>query len=923
MKTTTCIKLIILGAVLVAAGLAVREVRRQTSPERVRASVMREFERNAVGELSMDVARLELPGRLRIEGIAVTPPGHEEPLLECDRVLADLDTGSLLKGQTVLRGLRIHSPTVKLRYDREQRRWNFRDLIPARKEQERPAERGRPQRREQPSRGETLADGVTIENGTVELQYARLFRDGEPRLIEGIYVTARADHANLRRWRFQGQIQRGPLQGVRLSGHYAAGQEVPLHIEIDAGRLTADRELWRYVPYGARVWEMFRPEGRVAGRGTLDFPAGGRVRYSFDVTARDVTAETKYAPAPVESLRGGVTVSDAGVFVRDLKGLIPADGLDKELSDRPPVHVRLNSTYEWSGGRRDYVVEADDVPLCRRTFEAIPRFGSKLWERLQPAGDCRFALRLSDPGDGRPMRMNVSAEVRNATLCPTELPRPLENVTANLDVDGDTLSINSFQGLLRQPGQNGELSGTAKVRAEARIPFAGERTANVNVQMTNLRSTPALVRAIPSYGERIWEAARPEVTLDGELSLVREGNGGEWQPTVQLQLQGGRAELDFWPVPLRDLNGALRVTGNRVELQRLSAQLDIGKDQVPATRTTNHVEADGWVDLAEASAVVNLEAQNVRLDRELVTSLPNIGTAIWEQSRPQGICSVAGCLRYRSAAESPVSYLVRMDLHDVSAQPAALPVALSGLSGNMLITEKRVVASDLTGVTCAGTFDGAGVAYYGTAGEYPSYAGTVRFRQLDLEELLEKATGKGPDIAGLLSGTVDVGGVIGGSTGISATGSVSLAEGKLWQTPFFGRLIQVLHLSLPGPRRSVQRGQASFTRIGNKVEVHEFEVVGGGLNISGYGTVGRDNELDMTLVALGEPEPGAGIPVVSSIVGWVMRRVEGVLFRIEVSGTLEDPRYSPTPIRTIMTPLTGLRSVLFSPIFGAPEEENP
>lgn len=922
MKITTCITLIVLGAVLVAVGLGVREVRRQTSPEHVRASVRREFEQVATGELSMDVARIELPGRLRIEGISVTPPEHETPLFESERVLADLDIGSLLRGKTVLRRLRVHAPEVKLTYDPERRRWSFRDLIRERERRRWWPGPGRLKPGEEPSVRETLVDGVEIEDATVHLQYPGLFPDGETRVIDGIYITARPDHANLERWRFHGEIQRGPLRGVQFSGHYAEGQNVPLRLEVDAGDLTVDRELWRFVPDGSRIWEMFRPQGHIAARGTVEVTENGEERYSFDVTARDVTAETSYAPAPVESLRGHVTVSDAGVFVRDLKGLLPAAELDDELRGKPPVHVKVNGTHEWHGGRRDYVMEADDVPICRRTLEAVPRFGGEIWNRLQPDGTCRFVVRLSGPGDAQDMRVNVTADVRDATLRPPELPRPLEDVTARLDLDGDVISISDFRAMLSQPATEGYSGGTAEIRGDARVPLSEGAGANVNLRVRNLRTNAALLAALPSHGERIWEAAQPELTVDGELSLVRDGTGGQWRPTVQVQLQGGQAVLDSWPIPLREVNGALRVVDDRVDVHRISARLDTGADAASSSRATDRVEVDGWIDLAQSATVINLQAQNVRLGRALITSLPNVGDTVWEQGRPEGLCSATGTLRYNAGAPRPLSWLINVELHDVTARPSALPVSFSGLSGSLLITETQAIAGDLTGVTCAGTFDAAAIAYYGTRGEYPSYAATVHYRQIDLAELLLEATGRQHDLEGLLSGTVDIGGVIGGSTGVSARGNVSLRHGRLWRTPFFGRLIQVLHLSPPGSRRSVQRGEASFTRIGDKVEIQEFEVVGGGLNVSGYGTIGRDNRLDMSLVALGESEPGTGIPILSAVAGWVMRGVEGMLFRIEVSGTLEEPRYSPTHIRTMMTPLTSLRSILFSPIFGPQQEGN-
>ncbi len=913
MRIKTCITLIILGAVLVAAGLGVREVRYQLSPATIRASLERDFERFAEGQLSMEVTRLEMPGRLRIEGLAVTAPEQETPMLECERVLGEFDTGALLRGKTEVRGLRVNRPVLRLSHDAERDRWDFLDLLKELPDIEPdPPEPPRPPR-------EALVDGVQIEDATVELRYRKLFRDDRPRTIEGLYLTARPDHSDLSRWRFSGHIQRGPLRGIQLSGYFAAEQDYPVHIEIDAGNLMVDRGFWDYVPHGDEVWELFRPVGRVAARGTLRFPHQGPVHYSFDVTAQDLETTTEYVPAPVTSVRGGVTVSEKGIVVHNLTGLIPAASLDEELADHPPLHVRVNSSYSWRDGRQDHLVEADDIPLARATLEAIPEVGGELWERLRPDGTCRLTLRLREPGRGQGMQAHVTAELRDVILRPGELPRPVEDVTARLEIGTDQLSLTGLRGTLLQPAPGGGPPARAEVRGNARIPFNNDEMADINLHVTNLRSDAALVRAVPTYGERVWDLAQPEVTLEGRLSLVRETDG-EWHPTVQMELLGGRAQMDFWPVPLRELRGRLRIDGTRMALQGLRARLETGVRETPPRRSGDHVLVDGWVDLTNSAAQIELTAQNLRLSRELVTSLPEVGPAIWEQSRPRGMCTVTGSLLHRPDRTDPLMYLLRVDLHDVAAEPATLPVPLSGLAGQVLITDRRAVATNLTGVVTGGTFDGAAVAYYGAADEYPTYAGTFRFRQLDLQEILERASDRDHDVRGLLSGIVDVGGVLDGVTGISAAGNINLTEGRLWRTPFFARLIHVLHLTLPAARRGVQHGEASFTHIGNRTEIHEFEVIGGGLDVSGYGTIGRNQELDMRLLALGARDDGTGIPIVSSVAAWVMRSVGGVLFRVDVSGTLEEPRFTSTPIRTLITPLTTLRGLLYTPVFGPPEE---
>ncbi|MHC4591926.1 MAG: hypothetical protein ACYS8L_04425 [Planctomycetota bacterium] len=128
---------------------------------------------------------------------------------------------------------------------------------------------------------------------------------------------------------------------------------------------------------------------------------------------------------------------------------------------------------------------------------------------------------------------------------------------------------------------------------------------------------------------------------------------------------------------------------------------------------------------------------------------------------------------------------------------------------------------------------------------------------------------------------------------------------------------------MPGSMKARAKGEMVFSFSGGKITVTEFDLTGGGLNLSGYGSVWLDGRLALTMVAVGAPEEGKGIPIISRVVGWLLKAVERQLVRLDVSGTLENPVIEHRVLSKITWPLANLRSVLFSPIFGSGADEEP
>ncbi len=125
MRIWTSIKLIILGAVLLAAGLAIGAFWRFLSPEHLRQMLLAGFGRSVNATLEVQAVNMDQPGTVRIINVKLSAPSGGPPVFTCPQIEVELQPASLLKGKAVPRRVSLLSPTVRLAYSVEKRAWNI------------------------------------------------------------------------------------------------------------------------------------------------------------------------------------------------------------------------------------------------------------------------------------------------------------------------------------------------------------------------------------------------------------------------------------------------------------------------------------------------------------------------------------------------------------------------------------------------------------------------------------------------------------------------------------------------------------------------------------------------------------------------------------------------------------------------------
>ncbi|MFW6189710.1 MAG: AsmA-like C-terminal region-containing protein [Planctomycetota bacterium] len=906
MRIATSIKLIVLGAVLVAAGLGVHHVRRVISSEHLRRQLSERLDRTFEGDFHFEDPRIDRWGRLTVNNLRLTPPGEEQPVLACQRVNVSFDAAELLYGRMVPREVEVLEPTVHLTHRPETDDWNVTDLLAQREEEpgERPEEEKKPEAR-------VLRDGVHIREATLVVRHPKLLGDPEAREISGLQVDLeRANGA----WRMRADLLRGPLAGLAVTGWYSAGDSSRAEITMSSPAMPVNRQVLDYVPRGGRVWRDFRPEGQAGVRGEFQLAEDGELRYAVHIDLRKMSTLTRYFPIRAEQATGTVVVSNRGLAVQGVNAVIPSGQFAR---DGGPAQVRISGDQAWKGGDLLYEVRAEDMPFDRNVVEGIPKVGTELWQRLQPSGRADLKLVIRRSPEQEKVRFRATTDLRATSIHPEELPAPLQRVAGTVVVDGRSVRLRGLEGVLPQNDAN----GTKEARFSARgVVDLRQEKSNLKVTVENLWTDEQLVKSLPGQGEQIWKTLQPEVTVDLRAHLRDKPDTPLAVENVWLDIHGGSGEAEVWPVPLHHLNGTVQVRDQQVTIERIGALINVREGWRDDPPNESPVNVRGWMDLEKDRGSLHLQGTELVLTGRLLKALPEIGPKVWEEAHPQGIASVSGQILYDAAAESPFRCFLDVHLQDVSIEPRLIPVPVDALSGNVLVMDTQAFTNDFAGITCSGRFEGNAIVNYSPLEQYPSYAATMHFRKLDLNELVGYFGKDQPNARGKISGSVDLGGIYGQEKSFSARGHVSLTEGQLLRVPLFGRLLNVLRLSVPSGRVADQRGEAVFSHSNGVTKIEEFEIVGAGLNISGYGTIGPDKKLDLTLVAIGAPEDSGGIPIISAVADWLLKGIEQQLIRVDVSGTLDNPKYTPRMLSKITWPLRSLRSVLFSPLLGKPAE---
>jgi hypothetical protein len=818
--------------------------------------------------------------------------------------------GHLLRLEAVPESIVIRQPTIYIAFDPETGRYNVENIriLPTEEPVEVPVG--------------LLRHGVVIQDATIRVSEPTVFEDDSVRTYTGVHLTVTPDPATADRWLVNGGIMGGLFAGARVNGWVVDAEQTEVHLNIAADHLQVHEEFWRLVPEGQMIWRDYRPVGSASCEVSLDV-LGEEFDFAVATRMNKGTANVVFYPMPIHNVNGTVLVTPESVLIKDMTGLIRPEH-QAEVEDARPTQLRVNGSYAYDGAMT-IRVEAQGVLMSEKTVRSIPGAGHDLWQQFRPGGRADLDILLNAAaGEDAPLGVSASCALRNTTASvalgdpaeDTQMRRlDLERMSGTIAYDNAGVELDGVQAwaVLPRSQEAGPDTPVRRVRVLADGLYTpGEAGTAIDVMAYDLRTTREFMTLTPEL-EQVWSMLKPRIDLDLEASIHGDLDKG-LSARVLADIHGGKVTPQQFPMELEQVLGsvAVRVDGNgpSITVEELSALLPGAPGQRGPMHRAGSLQARGQADVTGGHYEFTFSANDVNISQELLTNIPgDIGAQFWEMFHPEGIVSVSGRATYDTGTEVPLRTFLDVNLMDVSGNIEGLPI--TGASGHVLVTEGRALANQISGVVAGGRFEGATVFYYGPDMN-TSYGATLRVRDVKVGQMIKSLTGDEAGVSGVIEGTVDVGGVLGGRTSPMMRGTVELTQARLWETPVFAELLSLLRLSIPeGEREPRGRGTARFKYVGDQLIIEHFQYVGAGLTVQGEGTIGPNEKLRMSLVAIGSTSEDGGIPIVSDVLGWVWTAVEKQLFRVEVRGTLDNPRYSLQPLSGLTK---GLGDLLTSPL---------
>lgn len=479
------------------------------------------------------------------------------------------------------------------------------------------------------------------------------------------------------------------------------------------------------------IYDKLRPEGACSlwVRMVRKTP-GGRPAVSGEVDVVDGTFAFEMFPYPIRRATGKISFGVNPDTGRDMMRLINirghgaiggpnenadifVDGIITPLDDKAGVNIRVR-------GENISSEPALTHSFPRPVREALTVFDPE-GRGQYPTYAGRFECDIIRPiGWRMPWTINVDIDLKTAAGRLVPFPYPLSGVSGRLEIREGYVDIK----------QASMKRGDGTLVFDGRVRW-GKKHEPVRTDLTiTARNTPIdqdLINALPP-AQRAWLSAvgmKGTIDIDGRVWPRELGNNAvetDYQFDVNLR-DGTACPVDDQPT-VTGLNGLLRLTPQKLQMLKLAGR-----------RGESVLSSDGWIAWPNDVLSVDLttRATDLKLDASLYKALPEGARAGWDAVKPQGSVDATLVVRTDPAVLAtasvtaslapgdqlqypPPAFELTLIPRDLTVTPDALPVKLSDVKGNVVVTRDRVTLTDVTARRGEATLSVSGV---GTLGDDP------------------------------------------------------------------------------------------------------------------------------------------------------------------------------------------------------------
>ncbi len=658
----------------------------------------------------------------------------------------------------------------------------------------------------------------------------------------------------------------------------------------------------RSIPNGGDpVWEAFRASGMadievvIRSEGPDTVPV-----FTAEMALHDVKIFPDELPFPVENIRGNLRIDGDRVRFTGVSGEMIQSGKNARLL--------LDGDFSTSGRAENVLLEAENIEFTYDLLTDWPDADAEMLRKMDPVGiaDLRLSVQRCDGCESGSPRFEADINLRNTSMTAPGLPLRFIAVRGRVVIDEKGVRLTDLTGRLPQA------DSFAIVSLKGGFDFDG-KPRDLQLGFSELHVDGEFFEGLPMVETEFLRDIDPSGYLEGTLRFREEDSFFSGIVNVL----SGRADTVFSPYPIEISSGRIQLDGSTVSLDSFRGIIRyLDPELLPGTLGhTASIKFSGEYDMLEKTGLFGISAEDIKLNEDVVSRIPGWGADFWDTLRPAGLVSLSGSVGYDDALSysGGLHYSLDLGLRDASVLWSGFPLLFRSLTGGVFVTNNSLHAPNVQAFLCGGKAEVSGFVS-GLEDEADiRFNGSFDLQRIDIRKLIREMTGREMDVAGKITGVMEIAGRIGEEPTLLGQGEFSLSEGRIWHAPVFFGLIDILHLSLPGPTANFDRGRVQFEILDEHIYIQHFELRSPSAEMTGWGTIRlQDGELDLTIVAATVPE--GGIPLISPVLKTILSPVQRELIRIRVTGAIDKPKYSYDAIGRLTRPAQTLYDLFRFPM---------
>ncbi len=685
----------------------------------------------------------------------------------------------------------------------------------------------------------------------------------------------------------------GDVEMVISGSAFMADGKWGHNVHLSSDNMRFDETLYEALDAQQKsLWDTFSPTGNAKIDFRFGRKPGGPVEEKLVVDLDGAGALYEHFPYPLENLTGRVIVDGDQVSLKNVVSRYEGD--DRLITLNGSV-VGITS----DSPRFNMVIDANSVPIDATLRAALPERQRRFYEHFEVDAITDSVITVFPNEVGRrPVEYIAKVRIRDASMVYRDFPVPMTDVDVDAELTADLIVLKKMTAR----------SGSGRIEVSGHIQPATERAAKpgycLSIRADQLQLDPEWLCKLPAQAAKAAAQLRPRgrINIAGDINIdSQKADCPEFG--LVIECLGNSFHLEQLPRPVENVTGRIEITTADVRLKNFRFP-NITLDE-HLGKVLGHNAGEVYESFSPTGAVdLNIAEARFSRDDKDGTRIDLTGDMILFDCGFGGVGAIDGVLGFKA------SYRTEVGLLSGNADVFADSLTIKGRT----LTDVRaaVVYNPEDRTLVSRDFS---ARLYG--GRISGYAEIIQPETNDLHYRIETVFDgvefsnmmiAGPGIQaggmlaaskGLLSGSFNLQGITGQDDSRMGRLNIGIRDMQLARRSLLGKILAAMQLNNPTDYIFSDMSVDAFVK-GNDLVFQEVYMSGESSVLLGKGLIDlKNNTLDLEFSSY-----GSVVTSDPSFLETLARCLGSAVIKVEVYGSVDQPRIVTTPLPVLTTPFS-------------------